>query len=160
MAKVRTKEIDHGFKGIIKELRKLEYKPFVKIGYPAESKKTNEEHVESEFVTVLDIAIWHEFGTESGSLPERSFIRSSFDNNRKKYEKLNKKLLERIYSGRMTVEKALDILGETILNDIKAFLKNNEVTPKSLRAIAQNGKTLVDTAQLMNSLTYKKVMRP
>ena len=37
--KVRTFEQDHGFKGILKELRKLEKKPFVKIGFPAENKK-------------------------------------------------------------------------------------------------------------------------
>jgi hypothetical protein len=30
----KTKDIDRGFKGIIKELRKLEKKPYVKIGYP------------------------------------------------------------------------------------------------------------------------------
>jgi len=39
-SKVRTKEVDHGFKGIIKELRKLEKKPYIKIGYPAERAST------------------------------------------------------------------------------------------------------------------------
>lgn len=165
----RTKEIDHGFKGIIKELKKLEKKPYVKIGYPAESKKTDAQKeqmvraggenlaiVESEFVTVLDVAIFHEFGTVH--MPQRSFIRASFDQNRKKYEDMNKKLLIKIYSGKMTVNKALDILGLTIQNDIKTFLASGEVNPESERAILEGGNTLVDTAQLLNSITYIKVM--
>lgn len=158
MAKNQTKEIDHGFKRIMIELKKLEYKPFVKIGYPEEKPKTNEDHKGGEFVTVLDVAVFAEFGTINS--PERSFIRASFDNNVKKYEDLNKKLLVKIYSGTMTVEKALDILGETILNDIKTFIRNSEVEPKSIRAIREGGTTLWDTGQLINALTYIKVMKP
>lgn len=183
--KPRTKEVDHGFKGIIKELRKLEYKPIVKIGFPFESKKPKQKHKgggEDSFVTVLEIAIWNEFGTIRS--PERSFIRAAFDKNRKKYLKMNKDLLLKIYSGKITVEKALDLLGETILNDIKTFLTNDEVTPKTLRKenasdatasfaaqleniaraegfeSGESKKTLIDTAQMMNSLTYKRIMKP
>lgn len=153
--RIKTKEIDRGFKRILKELKKLEHKPFVKIGFPAESSKTNDEH--GKLVTVLDVAIWSEFGTIN--MPERSFMRASFDKNRTKYLKLNKKLLTDIYSGKKTVEKSLDILGETILNDIKTFLISGEVEPKSLRALFEGGKTLVDTAQMLNSLTFKRVMK-
>ena len=156
--KPKTKVIDRGFNAIVKELRKLEFKPIVKIGFPQESSKTNADHKESKFLTVLDVAVFHEFGTVN--LPERSFIRASFDQNKKKYQKLNRKLMVKIYSNRMTVENALDILGETILNDIKAFLTNNEVDPASQRAINEGGKTLVDTAQMMNSLTFKRIMKP
>ena len=160
--KTRTREVDHGFKGIIKELKKLEYKPYVKIGYPEKSRDANKKHEREDggesFVTVLDLAIFHEFGTVHS--PERSFIRAAFDQNRKKIEKLTKKLLIKIYSNKITVEKSLDILGETILNDIKTFLKNDDVTPTSNRALDDNGSTLVDTGQLLNALTYKVVMRP
>ena len=180
--RIKTKEIDHGFKRILKELKKLEFKPLVKIGFPSESKKTNDNHGDDGFTTVLDIAIWHEFGTIN--MPERSFLRASFDKNRTKYLKLNKKLVTDIYSGRKTVEKSLDILGETILNDIKRFLVGDEVKPPTLRdtntgdAVKSLGaqleniarttgldsgaskKTLIDTAQMMNSLTFKRVMKP
>lgn len=156
--KPKTREIDHGFKGIVKELRKLEKKPYVKIGYPKEASKTNEEKDGNEFVTVLDVALWHEFGTNN--MAERSFVRASFDQNQKKYEELNKKLLVKIYSGKMTVEKALDILGFTIENDIKAFIKDGEVNPDSQRAINEGGTTLWDTGQLINSITFIKVMNP
>lgn len=166
-SKVKTYEKDHGFKGIVKELRKLEKRPYVKIGYPAKSAKSKAAKESdnadglterSEFVTVLDVAIWSEFGT--AQMPERSFIRSSFDINRGKYEDLNKKLLIKIYSGSITVEKALDILGFTIENDIKNFIKNGDVSPDSIRAMDEGGKTLWDTGQLINSITFIKVMNP
>ena len=156
--KPRTKVIDHGFKGIVKELRKLEKKPYVKIGYPAKKSTTNAEKDGNEFVTVLDVALWHEFGTNN--MPERSFIRASFDQNAKKYGELNKKLLVKIYSGKMTVEKALDILGFTIENDIKTFIKSGDINPDSQRAINEGGTTLWDTGQLINSITFIKVMNP
>lgn len=157
-SKIKTKEVDHGFKGIIKELRKLEKKPYVKIGYPEDKSSTTAGKEGNEFVTVLDVALWHEFGTTN--LPERSFVRAAFDKNRTKYEKLNRELLVKIYSNKMTVEKALDILGLTIENDIKTFIKSGEVDPDSNRAIEEGGVTLIDTAQLLNSITYIKVMNP
>ena len=165
-SKIKTKEIDHGYKAILKELKKLEYGPMVKIGFPRESNKTNAQH-EDSFVSVLDIAIVHEFGTSDGTIPERSFVRSAYDINRKKYEKLTKKEINKIYTGKSTVEKSLDILGQVILNDIKTFLTDNKVDPKTTLATlkARKGKrggdkTLIDTAQMLNSLTYKRVMRP
>ena len=160
--KPKTRVIDHGFNAIVKELRKLEKKPYVKIGYPQKKSTTNAEKETSDdsesFVTVLDVALWHEFGTNN--MPERSFVRASFDQNQKKYEKLNRELLVKIYSGKMTVEKALDILGFTIENDIKAFIKSGEVNPDSQRAINEGGTTLWDTGQLINSITFIKVMNP
>jgi hypothetical protein len=160
--KPKTRVIDHGFNAIVKELRKLEKKPYVKIGYPEKKASTNAEKETSDdsesFVTVLDVALWHEFGTNN--MPERSFVRASFDQNQKKYEKLNRELLVKIYSGKMTVEKALDILGFTIENDIKAFIRSGEVNPESQRAINEGGTTLDDTGQLINSITFIKVMNP
>lgn len=163
-SKIKTTVKDYGYDRIIRELKILENKPYVKIGFPAESSKKDKKKqsrdgetiVESEFLTVLDVAIYSEFGTIR--LPERSFIRKSFDENRSKYLKLNKELLKKIYSGTMTVSKALDVLGLTILNDIKKYMTDGKVKPDSLRVILQGGKTLVDTAQMMNSMTYKKVM--
>lgn len=177
-SKFKTKEIDRGFKSIVKELRKLENKPHVKVGYPLESKKTSQAKKNSEDLTVLDIAIFHEFGTVH--LPERSFIRAAFDKNKRKYIRLNKKLLKKIYSQEMTVEKALDILGEVLQNDIKDFIVSDNVKPPTLRSggdavkslsnelenIARTSgldagaskTTLVDTGQMLNAITYKRKM--
>lgn len=164
-SKLRTKEIDRGFNRIVKELKKLQKKPYVKVGYPADASTTKDAKeyrdeqgnvVSDNFVTVLDVAIWSEFGTVNA--PERSFVRSSFDKNRSKYNKLTENLIKKIYDGSTTVEKALDILGLTLENDIKKFIRDGDVTPESLRAAQEGGTTLWDTGQLLNSITYIKVM--
>lgn len=167
---VRIKDIDRGFKRIMREIEKLDKKPYVKIGFPRKSKESKEKkeskgsaepegegESDTEFVTVLDVAIWLEFGTIH--MEQRPFVRGSFDANVNKYNKMTAKLLGDIYAGRTTVEKALDKLGLTIQNDIKSFIREGKVRPESLRALLQGGTTLWDTGQLVNSITYIKVMR-
>ena len=97
-SRVKTKDIDHGYKRILRELKKLEKKPHVKVGFPIERKKTGEPKEGNEFVTVLDVAIWHEFGTVG--LPERSFVRSSFDKNVSKYNQMTRKQNLTIFQNR------------------------------------------------------------
>ena len=167
--KSRTIEKDLGFGSIIKELKKLEDRPFVKAGFPAEFKSgdkfksfsTNEggEVEISKIVTVLDAAIWNEFGTET--IPERSFLRSAFDKHRSKYERKTKLLLIKIYKSQMTVERALDILGLMLETDIKDMIRNGQFEPLSLVTILNKGsdKPLIDTAQMLNSVRFKRIMK-
>lgn len=175
-SKITTKDKDVGYGAILKELKKLENKPFVKVGFPAEfttttqaKKKTEPTEGSSVFdsdsivvidenVTVLDVAIWNEFGTEN--IPERSFLRSAFDKNRKKYEAETKKMLIKIYKSEMGVERALDILGLMIENDIKDMIRNGEFEPNSIATVLRKGsdKPLIDTAQMLNSVRFKRIM--
>lgn len=171
--KTKTKDKDLGYLDILKQLRKLEDKPFVKVGFPAEFKSgsTPKKFTSATAdgsdpvvlvdpnVTVLDAAIWNEFGTEQ--IPERSFVRSAFDKNRVKYEKTTKKLLIRIYQSKVSVERALDILGLMIENDIKSMIRNGNFKPLSDVTIAKKGsdKPLVDTGQMINSVRFKRIMK-
>jgi len=169
--KVRTKttEKDRGLKNIIKELKKLEDRPFVKAGYPAEFKpgdkfkrfsvnEGTEVDISSE-VTVLDTAIWNEFGTET--IPERSHVRQAFDKNRPKYEKQTKRLLIKIYKSEMSVERALDILGLMLETDIKDMIRNGNFEPNAISTVLRKGsdKPLIDTAQMLNSVRFKRIMK-
>ena len=170
--KPRTITKDRGYIRILQELRKLEKRPFVKAGFPAEFKSINAKKKSTEFnpfgddavtvddnVTVLDAAIWNEFGTSD--IPERSFVRTAFDKNRKKYEKKTEKLLVAIYSSKMTVERALDILGLMLENDIKDMIRNGSFEELSARTIAKKGssKPLIDTGQMINSVRFKRIMK-
>lgn len=175
--RIKTIDKDLGYLDILKQLKKLENKPFVKVGFPAEFKSgsTPKRHTEptegasvfdadkivvtDENVTVLDAAIWNEFGTET--IPERSFVRSAFDKNRKKYEKMTKVLLVRIYKSEVSVERALDILGLMIETDIKDMIKNGNFEPLSINTVLRKGsdKPLIDTAQMINSVRFKRIMK-
>lgn len=183
-SKIRTKVKDRGYSAIIQEMKKLENEPCVKVGLPKESEETLDEHENNGIAsntTVLDIGVFHEFGTED--LPERSWLRSSHDAMIPEMNKLIKRLYAAILEGRITVSSALSIMGLLAQKNTKKFLTDNKVKPPSKQndnfAFAKfgkvsnniskapkvdirknaNSKTLIDTAQLLNSITFVKKMK-
>jgi len=182
-SKIRTKVKDRGYNAIIKELKILENEPCVKVGLPDESRETWNEHKDEDGkfqdVTILDIGIFHEFGTES--LPERSWLRASHDEMISDMNALIKRLHAAILEGRITVSTALGIMGLFAQKRTKKFLTDNKVKPPSkkgdfslvkfgkvtnairkapVKEMKRTGyKTLIDTAQLLNSITFVKKMK-
>lgn len=181
-SKIRTKVKDKGYSAILKELRKIEDEPFIKVGLPKESEKTNAKHVDEKGqagkVTVLQVGAAHEFGTTK--LPERSWLRAAHDSMRPEMETIIKKLVNAIYDGRITVSRALNIMGIKAVSETQKFLNDDKVKPPSKKKdpslfsfnFVKNGnskapkmdkrtsmKTLIDTAQLRDSITFIKVMK-
>ena len=181
-SKIRTKVKDRGYKAIVQELRKLENEPYVKVGLPKESEKTNAKHVDEEGrpgkTTVVQVGAAHEFGTTK--LPERSWLRAAHDSMRPEMETIIKKLINAIYDGRITVSRALNIMGIKAVAETQKFLNDDKVRPPSRKKdpsnfsfnAVKNGnsrapikdkrtsmKTLIDTAQLRDSITFVKIMR-
>ena len=168
-----TREFDYGFVRIMKELKKLEGKPHVKVGFQgAEGNKPHEDSRGS--LTVAEVAVYNEFGTSDGRIPERPFMRSTYDTKRDEWTVLTDKFAADIYTGHKNVEQALDLLGHQIVKDIQARIRsspewavaNAESTylrklAKTATGIADVGsvKPLIDTGQMLNSVTYVKVMK-
>lgn len=155
MAVVKTTDKDLGLKKIIKELKKLESKPFIKVGWPSESSKSTNEHKNAEGFTVVMIAIVHEFGAPSAGIPERSMIRAAHDEFTNEWNKATAILVAKIYMGRTTVENALDILGLLLVKDIKKRMVEGIPPQLAIR----EGTALIDTAQMLNALTFKRIMK-
>ena len=108
-------------------------------------------------LTVADVATFHEFGTVN--VPERSFIRSNDINNREKYKKIQNELGKKVIYMQIEPEKALGLLGEAILADMKKGIVDGIGPNLDPKTIERKGSStpLIDTAQLLNSLTYKVV---
>ena len=108
---------------------------------------------------VSEVAFWNEYGTVTA--PERSFIRSTVDENRRMLNELTKKLLVKITKGDLTTEKALEKLGFLIQTKIqKKILELND--PKNApRTIAAKGfnNPLVDSRRLWRSIAYQVVLK-
>ena len=141
-------------------VKKLKKKPHVVQGYPREVSTTNEKHEDSD-LSVLFVAIIHEFGTGDGRVPERSHIRASFDAMRPKLERFVKKEAMAILDGARTVEQALDRIGLFMVNEHKAFIKKGigpALSPNT-RPNQTNKIPLIDTAQMLNSSTFKRRMK-
>lgn len=165
MAQNETKIKDKGMAKILVELKKLEDKPFVKTGQPAESKESGKAHEDG--ITNLDLAFIHEFGVDN--IPERSHIRAAFDSARQELQALTDKLIGQIYDGQKTVEEALDIIGLTKEANIQKLVRaglSPDLADSTKRArLSKFGKKgadptpLIDTAQYINSIKSIKIMK-
>jgi len=110
---------------------------------------------EEKGVSLAEIAACHEFGTST--IPERSFLRSTFfghgaEGLAKICEKLSKGLIE----GKLDEPHALGLLGTWAAAEVKKTIRAG-IDPELAEAtIAAKGSSLplVDTGQLINSITY------
>ena len=166
MKGVTTQEFDHGFKRIVKELKILEGKPFVKVGF--QGAKGDAQHTGSIGSTVTGVAVCNEFGTST--IPERPFMRSTFDIEKDKWSKRTAELADLIYLGKTNVKQALGILGQTIQQAIKDRIKNSREWAAAnaestyMRKLKKGGSPgevvpLIDTAQMINATSYQTVMK-
>jgi len=151
MAVVRNRDNDKGAKKLIKELRKLNEGPGVKVGWPASDSKAVAAH-ENSAKTVAEIAIVHEFGDPDRNIPERSMLRGAWDANQKAWNTATDKLAKKISSNKTTVDQALELLGLLMVRDVKARMVEGIAPPLKFR----KGTPLIDTAQMLNALTFKK----
>lgn len=91
------------------------------------------------------------------TIPERSFIRSTIDENAQKYRELAKKLALLIVDGKLTAERALELFGERVVADIKLHIQRGIDPPLAAETVRRKGssKPLIDTAQMINAITYQ-----
>jgi len=167
----RVIERDLGWNDILKQLKIMEKKPFTKIGLLArtskkpktstqiiDGKKTKETNPQT---TVLDVGLANEFGTEK--IPERSFVRSTHDQNSGHWMGIIDAAIIRIYLGRETVKRALNIVGLKATSDMKLKIKNGDPKwpPNADETIKRKGssKPLIDTAQMLNSIAHTVVIK-
>jgi hypothetical protein len=121
-------------------------------------------------VSVVQVALWNEFGTET--VPERSFLRSTVDENQSLFQKYRDDAIANIVAGKSTVAKELDAIGFNIAELIRNKIKSN-IEPaygtgkagKSADAIAkaqqakqnkgQEPVTLIASGLMLRSITWE-----
>lgn len=171
--KLDITEKDLGWAHIKKEMAKMAKKPFVKVGYQGESGV--KKHQDPKTVgppppnvpTVVDIATFHEFGTED--IPERSHLRATMDRNAAKYQSTMADLKDKILdaSSGVTTEKALGLMGQMATGDVKAYIRGgidpalaeSTIRRKNRRQIAKAEGTLNALADKLNNRDYKNALR-
>ncbi len=90
-------------------------------------------------------------------IPERSFIRSTLRENKKKILDFKVKLAAKILKGEMSTEKALGLIGQFVADLIKRKIVSLRSPPNKAATIRKkkSSNPLIDTGQLKNSITYK-----
>lgn len=114
-------------------------------------------------ITMIELAAVHEFGSPKNHIPQRSFIRATFERPEtyKTLQSMGAKYAKAIVNGKMNAEQALGRIGAWAASQIKATIKNRQTTgpdPQELKpaTIERKGSTLplVDTGRLINAITW------
>lgn len=114
---------------------------------------------------VAYIAAIQEFGYPEGNIPSRPFFRNAIKGNADEWKLAAKKLLLAAIEGRLTPEQALNQLGLLSAGDVRKSiidgdfdaLKDSTLKARQYRkrtpGVAE--KPLIDTAQMMQSISYQ-----
>lgn len=107
-------------------------------------------------VPVAEYAEINEFGSADGRVPERSFLRSTLDENQAKYaERLSTKVGQALEGKHLKV--GLRELGHEVVRDVRAKIESGVGPPNAPSTVARkgHGATLVDSGLLSDSITAK-----
>lgn len=92
-------------------------------------------------------------------IPERSFLRSGFDENAEKVLKATEAVLPDVLIGTMSVEQYAKLVGLQLASAIKEYAVNLSSPPNHPFTKKQKGSSnpLVDTGNMINGITYEVV---
>lgn len=145
--KITHKLDDSKMKHIFNELEKLK-KSYVIIGI-------QEGNKEIEGLLVSQYMFWNEFGTKY--IPERPFMRNWFDSNLNQIKNFIKNLYTKVLDGKITANRALNLLGQYAQDGIRKSILNTTTPPNAPSTIKRKKSShpLIDTGQALNSIHYK-----
>jgi hypothetical protein len=149
------KETDRGYAKAKRELERAKAAEVIaKVGIFGD---TTENQRTDGPLTNVEIGTVHEFG--GGNVPERSFLRSTLRVNREKYKATIAAGVQAIAKGRATLHQVLEVVGMQAAHDVKARITQGAGIPPPLApaTVAAKGSSrpLVDTGQLVNSITHR-----
>jgi len=154
----KTKDIDMGYKAILREVREMEKEPYVKVGI---LKDEEHESDSGETASMLVIASTHEFGSPTKNIPERSYLRSTADKERKRITGHLDRGIDDIIKGRSTVMKTLSKVGLMFQSLVQQKITSIKEPALKEATIKRKGSSnpLIDTGQLRSSIRYEVVKK-
>lgn len=164
---------DHGWRRILQLVKALDGGIYAKVGVLADTEQGG-MHEPGGQLTVAEIAAVQEFGTQDKHVPQRSYLRSTFDKLRPELEQDSKKLVGKILDGAMDPVRAVGILGAKLAAETKKTITTGEGVPPpnapstlrrklaagawnkggAAQAAGQTPRTLVDTSRMVNAITH------
>ena len=147
MDKLGITDKDQGFNRIMRDLNALS-KLSVEVGIQADAGSDDEGN------PIIVRAVANEFGTET--IPERSFVRSAYDENLKEIESTKLRVVEGVKQGKLSPQKAAELLGQLHEGHIKQKIRSNIQPANAPATIARKGSssTLVDSGQMAQTIRY------
>jgi hypothetical protein len=152
-------DADHGYNRIVKTLLKELDGIRIQAGVQADAgnakKRGKGGKVVKSDTHLLLIATVHEYGLNG--MPQRSFIRGAYDDNKQLIEKLTTALASGAITSKMPLNAALNQVGNAIEGMIKNKIRDGPFKPNSPATIKRKGSSrpLIDTGHLRQSIRYK-----
>lgn len=147
----RVVEKDMGWKRIQAEMKAAE-NAGVNVGVLSDTEQAEDG------ADMLLIAAANEFGTADGHIPARPFVRGAFDHKSRDLAKTQERLWNLVLRGRITVERALALLGEEHQGQIQDYMTALDTPPNAPRTIAQKGSSnpLIDEGRLRGAVRWER----
>jgi hypothetical protein len=154
MAAPRVVDRDLGYRRIIRNLKQLGRlnAPAVFVGVRSGAGES------ADGTPLVLIAAVNEFGSSDGHVPERSFLRSTVDENRAAYMKLLERAAGRaVDKGRSAMRRELELVGAKVASDVQRKIVALKDPPNAPSTIAAKGSSspLVDTGRLRQSIDFE-----
>lgn len=139
----------------------LAKKPRVKIGITQRDFSDPKEGLDeaggrSTDITVGEVAVVNEFGSADKRIPERSFIRSTTDDQRRRVNAMIKRFKVVVIAGFFPAKKALGIVGAYMKDRIQNKIVMLKNPPNAPSTIARKGSSnpLIDKGQLRQKVDW------
>lgn len=112
---------------------------------------------EGQVLTLVEVAAVNEYGSEDGRVPERSFLRSTFDAKKTKIGQQLAAGLDKIILGRGTTDDLLGRVGLKLAADSVETINAGVPPPNAPATVARKGSThtLIDTGRLRQSIDHE-----
>ena len=104
-----------------------------------------------------DDLVFYYWLTKSVKIPERSFLRTGHDQNVERIIKQTERALGQVIAGKMSMDDMYKLYGRQMSSAIRKYMRDLSSPPNSSATILAKGSSnpLVDTGQLVSSITYK-----
>lgn len=114
---------------------------------------------DGELSDLAVIAAVNEFGTKR--IPSRPFMRNAFDANQSTLFRISATMYSEVMQGKRTIKNALEYMGEFMTSKVKKSIKNTltPVNAPSTIARKKSSHPLIDTGQLLQSISHMEVMK-
>ena len=153
MTSVRQDRGWQRFTGRIQELDELFSKVGILRDHGAQS-----PHPDA-MITMVELALIHEFGSEEANIPARSFIRATLEERADQFERVAQLFVAQVVTGRITPQKCMDLLGGWAAGEVRRKMTHGAHIPPPLKKSTKKAKgsdrPLVDDAHLAGAVKHE-----
>lgn len=154
--KGRVTDTDHGYKALVKRVFGMKEPVTIATGILADKASVTVGGGKGT-LSLIEIAVYNEFGTSDGHVPERSFVRAWFDENEPRLREMLVVLMHKAIKGDIDRQQVLDQMGQYCVGSIQERISAGIAPDNAPSTVARKHSTkpLIDTGLLRSSVSYE-----